>query len=269
MLWTFECCAVISNTVDNRGLFFCYHLLSSPALGHQRGKKTATTKKKSHQQDKRNLSGAAFIESLWVVCECVWIAAAELIYRWAFCAFNSSAGAPWPSSCGRQSCLLPRGGACVSSPPITAWSKGCLDVRRSDAPIKSPSVKTALPFSEKNEVRCRRHEMNPRLLPPKVLCSEGSRVWLRGLGSAAIYQSELGFRGWSVALLACGCLPRVGDTSSITPVDEIPALVSSLGSGLNGFTKMEDGERAAAGLTLNNASAHETRLKQHLSLRAV
>lgn len=77
LLWNRGCSAAISQQNEFLGIIYCVRL-PWVVLLHPRRENT-----KYHLQDKRNLSEAAFIESLQLVCERLWIAAAELIYRWA------------------------------------------------------------------------------------------------------------------------------------------------------------------------------------------
>lgn len=116
--------------------------------------------------------------------------------------------------------------------------------------------------------------MDTHLLFPKVLRSEGSQVWLRGLGSAAICQNsaiagEGKRRAW---LFACTSLP-VSLTYHSLPVDEIPALISSLVQAWMDLLRWRTVRVqcvAAAGHTLNSpSSARKTGIKQHLDLRTI
>lgn len=92
--------------------------------------------------------------------------------------------------------------------------------------------------------------MNTHLLFPRVLCSEGSRVWLRRLGAAVIYQSAGLWRVWGKSctlLLSCAGL-SISVTYHPLPlsraVDGNRSPHLSPGYGMERFTEMEDSGRA-------------------------
>lgn len=126
-----------------------------------------------------------------MICEI--LSAAELIYRWGLLHLMVQQEPYSPKMwkailfCNMEVHVYPFF-------PIIVWSTGYLDKHGNDAAIKSPLVKQRSP--DKWGV-CHRHgEVTTQLLFPKVLCSEGSRVSLRSLGSATIYPSDLGVSGW-------------------------------------------------------------------------
>lgn len=190
----------------------------------------------------------------------------------SFVAFNSSAGAPQPQGV-EGNLFLQHRGACLSSFPIIVWSKGCLDLYSSDAPIKLPLVKTALP--SKNEVCVTGGVRWIRIsFFLKVLCNEGSQAWLRGLDSAAICQNSA-FSTWRETLCLTPCVHlilQVSLTLHSSPVDEIPALVSSLIQAWIDLLRWRTArvQHAAAGHLLDSSSsARKTRFMQHLDSSAI
>lgn len=121
--------------------------------------------------------------------------------------------------------------------------------------------------------------MNTHLRFPKVLCSEGSQVWLRSFRSATIYQSELGFGRWRETLCPTLSMHQplcLSDISSITCGWNPKTLIFSPAQAWIDLLRWRTvrGQcapaAAAAGHTLNNIwYVHQAWFKQHLDLKVI